>query len=310
MTTIRKITRPADFAAAAADLIGFEPTDSFVVVSATPGRPHVRIDHPHSNESLLAAAMELGAAYRAYPGPVCLLAFTDNRTHAYDVVTAVTAILDGLCEVHHALQFIEHGEVTEVIDVPSGDVVDHLTRAMRETAAVRRIAEGSRPPAATRADRAWELFNPEPQPAPDNFEASAEILHAATEDPDLMADEMQWTIETVRIHALTGLRMDDADAARVMVNVTDPTLSEAALAQVDRTNAPGHVAMWTDLVQRAPEKYRAVPALLLAFGFWLSGDGAAAWMAYDHADAPEHPFAKLVHHVNASAVSPSTWTGR
>lgn len=303
MTTIR-VTRPADFAGAAAAVLGFEPHDSLMLLPLTPGRPHARIDHPHTPEALLAVATEFGALYREYPGPLVLLAFTGNRTDALDAVTTLVAILDGICDVVQALQI----DGDEVLNAVSGDVVDQITPDMRETLRAHLVSQGHRLPSASREARQRQILSPETPPAPENFEASTEILATATTDTAVMADEAQWTDETVRIHTLTGLRTDDADAARLIVNIATPAMADAALSRIDRDNAAAHVALWADLVRRSPEALRTAPALMLAFAAWQQGDGALGYMVLDHAAAPEdHPLARILTHVLGNAVRPTPW---
>lgn len=247
MTTIR-VTRPADFAGAAAAVLGFEPHGSLMLLPITPGRPHARIDYPHTPEALVAVAAEFGALYREHPGPLVVLCFTEDRTHALDAVTALVAILDGICDVVQALQI----DGDEVLNAATVEVVDRITPAMRQAVRAHLVTEGHRVPSEPRGPSAGGLQS-RAAPAPENFEASAEILAAASTDTALMADEVQWTQETIRIHTLTGLRTDDAATARVIVNITTPDIADAALGRIDRENAAAHVVFWTDLVRRSPE---------------------------------------------------------
>ncbi|MEI2672296.1 MAG: DUF4192 family protein [Marmoricola sp.] len=93
--------------------------------------------------------------------------------------------------------------------------------------------------------------------------------------------EGRWAVSRVQQFHRDGVRLDDADAARLLVAVEAiPTRDQLWLAMT-RGNAVSHVALWTDMTKRAPDEVRTAPASLLAFGSWLSGDGAMAWCALD-----------------------------
>lgn len=300
-----KIKRHADFIGAVSTVLGFEPMDSFISLGVSRGGFVARVDHPHSNDALIAAATVLGGAYRRNPGgKVVLLSYTDNAEHALDTVTAVTAMADEVAEVVGAFRI----DGDDVYDIPSGALVDHITPAMRQAHDAETIGEGRPAPLPSRQAREQALFAPKAQPAAENFEASGEALAAAVADEHVLQDEIRWVIETVRIHALTGLRIGDEDAARLIVAASNDTLMQAMIAQIDRRGSEGHAALWTDLVNRAPSGYATGPALAAAFAYWQVGDGAAAWMAYDRAAASaNNPLACLIHTVLSEAINPGTW---
>ena len=56
---------------------------------------------------------------------------------------------------------------------------------------------------------------------------------------------------------------------------------DAAWAAMSRDAAGGHVRLWTDAVQRAPDGLVAAPAAVLGLAAWLAGHGALAWCAVD-----------------------------
>lgn len=301
------ISRPADCVRAVSAILGFEPSESLVALGVSRGAFTARIDHPHSNDDLLAAAAEFGGAYRRNPGmEVVLISFTDHAQDALDTITAVTAMLDDVAHVLHAFRI----DGSDVYDVSTGRLVDQITDDMRAAFVTRAITEGLPATHPSREAKAEALFTPQPQVDPETITASVEALAATVDDAHGSQDEVLWMIETVRVHALTGLRATDEDAARLIVGAGRPTLTAAAIAQIDRSNAAGHAALWTDLTNRAPAEHLTAPALAAAFAYWQAGDGAAAWMAYDKAQAPaDHTFAAVLHAALSGAINPAQWPG-
>lgn len=299
-----KITRPADILLASTIALGFEPVESFVALSVRPGGFHVRIDHPHTSADMVKAAEHLGVGFRNNPGGlVVLVSFTDNEQDALDTVTVMTAMIDGLADVVHAWRI----DGNNVYDIPTGQLIDRITPSMRVEYAAHRASLGRPAVAETRDAREASLFQPQPAPPVEAITASTEALAALAADPDRLADEVRWVIETVRIHALIGLRVEDQDAARLIVDAGHRTLMQAALAQIDSDTAANHADLWTNLTNRAPGEHATSPALIASFAHWLSGDGAAAWMAHDKAQAPDHRFAVFMRTALDEGIDPRAW---
>ena len=105
-----------------------------------------------------------------------------------------------------------------------------------------------------------------------------------------------------------GVRLDDKDAARLLVAVESIPIRDQLWLGMNSGNAASHVALWTDLTKRAPAEVRAAPASLLAFGSWLSGHGAMAWCALDQVpkDKP-YALANLVAAAVQNGMHPREW---
>jgi hypothetical protein len=69
------------------------------------------------------------------------------------------------------------------------------------------------------------------------------------------------------------------------------------------------VALWTDLLRRAPDDVAASAAAVLGMAAWVAGQGALAWCAVDRAEAatPGNSLARLVADLLVAAVPPSAW---
>lgn len=105
-----------------------------------------------------------------------------------------------------------------------------------------------------------------------------------------------------------GVRLSDADAARLLIAVESIPTRDRLWLDMNRSNASSHVALWTDMTQRAPDQVRAAPASLLAFAGWLSGHGALAWCALDQVpDDKPYALANLVSSAVQSGIHPREW---
>jgi hypothetical protein len=112
-----------------------------------------------------------------------------------------------------------------------------------------------------------------------------------------------------RDHAKGRTLPSDREAAAMLLTVQVGALRDAAWATLRREDAALYVALWSDLVRRAPEVLMPAAAAVLAFAAWLQGDGALAWCALDRCltAAPQQSLGTLVAHILASAIPPSTW---
>jgi hypothetical protein len=105
-----------------------------------------------------------------------------------------------------------------------------------------------------------------------------------------------------------GVRLDDKDAARLLVALDSTPIRDRLWLDMTRDNVHSHVALWTDMTRRAPDVVRAAPASLLAFGSWLSGHGAMAWCALDQVpEGKPYNLANLVAAALQGGVHPREW---
>lgn len=120
--------------------------------------------------------------------------------------------------------------------------------------------------------------------------------------------EGPWAVSRVQQFHRDGVRLDDADAARLLVAVEAIPVRDQLWLDMNRGNASSHVALWTDMTKRAPDEVRTAPASLLAFGSWLKGDGAMAWCALDQVpDGKPYALANLVASAIESGIHPREW---
>lgn len=110
----------------------------------------------------------------------------------------------------------------------------------------------------------------------------------------------------------SGRVAETDDLASLLLALRDDTLARHAWTGLQRSAAPAHVELWSDVVRRSPDRLVAQPAAVLALAAWLAGDGALAWCAVDRCLGvdPEHPLGLLVSAILTEAVPPSTWEQR
>ncbi|WP_193614325.1 DUF4192 domain-containing protein [Nocardioides lijunqiniae] len=304
------INNESDLIAVVPHLLHFHPTDSLVVFPVSGRAPTARVDHPHDGDALLEVAASLGAAYRKHAGArVVLLAYTDNHPHAVDAITAVTAMLDGFAEVIDSL--VVDGEQWFRLGTGERGTVNSQAVARVEAATV---LAGSAQPKRTRQEVAEDLVGP--QEAALAVREAGKAQHAARAgriavEGQEVADvaEAAWISQTVAGFTYDEVRLSDADAARLLLGVNAILdLRDTAWMAITRENAQTCIALWRDLVRRAPEEHRTPAAALLAFSAWCAGDGALAWAALDLIPAWEdYAMAGLVAEAVENAVDPAIW---
>lgn len=283
---------PADVIAAVPFMIGFQPEDSLVAVSVA-GGPTARVDMPHTGDDLVAVAATIGSAMRQYPGNLVLVAYTDQSEHAIDAFTALTAILDGFCDVIDAI--VTHAGEWTRLDGTTGTVDE----ATRDRVAAELVGRGLPMPAASRAARSFDLR--------DGDHAAVAAAAARLAEPAVDHEE-PWMRQRIAEFTYTHAPLSDEDAARMLRNCTDSALRDVASFSATRETAHAQAAMWRDLTRRAPASMLGAPACLLALNCWLAGDGAAAWDALDVLEDPKsHALATIVELVLTNAIHPSKW---
>ena len=290
---------PEDLFALAPIALGFHPEESLVMLTFGRTAFHARIDLPEGPEDreLVRDAL-LGPAVRHGVERVAFLVFSQRRSDPVLVRLLVTA-------------FLERG--IEVIDVLRSNGRRWFAAATGERGAGRAHDVRTHPFLAesvlrgvvtlpSRAALAEAL-------APD-VEAVAAVARTLADLPPAVAtagvaQEVAWVVEAVSSRrALT-----DDEAGRLLRDLRDPRLRDAAWVLITRADADEHLAFLSDLVRRAPAGWVAPAAALAGFAAWLGGQGAWAWCAAERslADDPGYGLARDLCLLLAQAVPPSRW---
>lgn len=314
------IATPADVAATVPVVLGFDPTDSLVVLSVGGNRstgggsgPHLRIDHPHDAEAVLQVATSIGgvAAQHGTPETMWVLAsFTEDQNDARDALLGVAAMLT-TGKIGPVLQitgdrWIDHGDLLDpetnpqtnrdlhaagIITRPSGPV----TQADHDRVTAPAIADGRRAPAPSRAEAGAHL-QPTTRDLAGHDTISDLIAAVGTDRMRLRleptADEVgEWGHEEARwLRAVVAqwrtnrTPLDDHDVARIVVDVANGTLRDVVTCGLRRDTASVDHDLWADVARRVPAEHATVPLILAGLTAWLQGHGALAWIAYDQAN--------------------------
>ena len=303
MTTTLTARSPEDLLAMVPVVFGFVPTDSIAMLTFGADRTfHARVDLPPLDEpvdevvgSLCAPALRHGVRrvvfvlYAGSPLPAervgrrLVRAFRSAGIEVVDVIRA-----DG-----RRWFPMLHGRRSAGPGGTAYDVSSHpfAARAVVEGLVTHR----------SRAELAESL---------ETDDARVALVAAADEGERAASDDPLWVRASTTRHATAGTVPSDAEASRLLRAVAPaPDALAAACTGVSRPAAPGHVALWTDLVRRAPEERLPAAASVLGLMAWLAGHGALAWCAVDRATAldPDHGLAGVVGELLMGAVPPTAW---
>jgi hypothetical protein len=320
-----------DFVAAVPTLLGFHPADSIVVLTLVQDGPRSRIgqllraDLPVPRDArsvarqLSQACSDNGARHvfvlivGGGPDPLPRRPFVDMMRAAFEehgvgVERAVWA------------QSAKAGEKWCSYDDPgsSGAVPDPDTVPLAAALTVAGLVKY-----ATREALAATLA-PDP---PDVMERRTVLLDArlgaefsaarsGTCDPD--AFDRDWALMEAAIDDFSpstpdeGVRRrdpvwDDERIVALAIALIHSDIRGECLRIALSDRAPAAVRLWTRLTRSTPAPERAEPAVLLAIGAYLSGDGPLAQIALDVAMEahPTHALATLLRAAIGSAIAPA-----
>lgn len=302
MTLTLRAKNPEDLLAAVPVALGFEPSDSIVMLTFGGTTAfHARVDLPPPGD--LAALRSISAS----------LLEPCRRHHAKQVVFVLyDADQRRSCQVSRRLgrDFAHAGiEVVECLRAHDGRW--HSADGLRRGVPAGGIAyDTTAHPFRAEAVMAGRV----------TLGSRAELADSLAADPDAVA-----AVEAVRDeatllspreladlcarHADVGTLPSDLEAASILLTVQVGVFRDAAWAVLSREQASRHVRLWRDLVRRAPETLRPSAAAVLGFAAWLEGHGALSWCAVDRCFElePQHSLARLVAQLLEGAVPPAAW---
>ena len=318
MTTARRtpsltVRTPEDLLALAPVVLGFSPSDSVVLLTFGPGAFHARADLPAAGDdegrsevvtTLLDPVRRHGVTRAA------LLLFTDDpglsRLVARDLGTALVRagvdLVDSL-RAHEGRWWPASGRRQ---GVPAWGVPYDPTA---HPFAAQAVLDG-RVTLASRTALAQSLVPLADEVREVERAALCALDPAATGEPGWASRERRWAADLVLTHARARTVPGVADLGRLVAGLGSFAVRDAVWAMTppahDGAAARACADLWTEVVRRCPEQWRAPAAALLAYAAWNSGNGALAWCAVDVAEAadPEHTLTGLVAHMLSAAVRP------
>jgi hypothetical protein len=264
-------------------------------------KPVARVDLPVTARDRDFVWNSIRDAFSRYAQPgtsVGIVCMTADRAMAEEVGPEFVARLD---TIGIDTQLVLWADETRWADLDTGDM-GLQTDAARERIAAATVLTGRAQPAGSRDSLATSLVG--------DREPVARLLPETrtTARENTAKVEGRWALSRVQRFQRDGVRLSDSDAARLLVASESIPNRDQLWLDMNRGNATSHVALWTDMTQRAPDEVRAAPASLLGFAGWLSGHGALAWCALDQvpADKP-YALASLVAAAVQTGMHPREW---
>ncbi len=323
-----RVGGPVALLAAVPVLLGFEPSDSMVVIGTEPPRAQVRLtlryDLPdpadaslandlarHAVSVLAAQCAQTAVAVGYGPGHRVTPLADALREHARGAGIALTEVLRAQNQ-----RYWSYICASSCCCPPEGtpfDVSDHpVTRAF--------AAAGAAPVLSSRAELAATVA-----PADGDL---AEAMRRATRDAEQRVGRLvarvarsgrkasaRRLIATVGLQAVStaigryrrGDSVGPEVAAWLTVVLRDLRVRDDAWSRMLPEHRAAHLRLWTDLTRMARPGYVPAPASLLAFVAWQSGNGALANVALDRAldDNPRYSMAMLLRQAVDSGAPPS-----
>jgi Domain of unknown function (DUF4192) len=297
------ISSHEDAIAAVPHVLGFHPQESLVLVPFNQALPWVRVDLPATEadrsqlwEGSLRDALTTHARRADGSVGMAVLCFTSDRALAAVTSHDIGRRL-GEISIRTPVRLWTNDSLwVEFNTAATGRCSQDAADKMAATSVYGGIAR----PAASRETMAASMVGDrEPLVA---LLKDAKAAHATT------AAEQGWAATRVAEFLADGARLNDADAARLLIAVQAPSTRDALWGQMTRETSRDHQALWIDLTRRAPDQVRAPAASLAAFSCWLAGDGAKAWCALDQipVDRP-YSMAAIVAGALEAALPPSDW---
>ncbi|GGD32022.1 hypothetical protein GCM10007231_34420 [Nocardioides daphniae] len=282
-------------------VLGFTPQDSLVLVPLSSELPAARVDLPTSAREREQVWESIGGVYARHTRPgaqIGLFSFSADRDYA-DRLGQDFAIRLQAIGVDVPIRL--WASDTQWADLDTG-AAGPLTPETRQIVAAQTVLNGLAQPAPSREALAASLVGDDKSIAALLADARTATAASTTHvDATLALDRLD------TFHS-TGIRLDDPEAARLLVSVKSIPIRDQLWHDMNAENATSHVALWSDLTRRAPDSVRAAPATMLAFASWLKGHGALAWCALDQVPQGQpYPAAELVTAVVQNGVRPSRW---
>lgn len=293
------VNTPGQLAAAIPYLLGFQPSDSLVIIGMNPtghiaytGRVDL-ITEATDQTDLLAG---LAASWK-YADHVILIAVCDNSQRGSATVSLIVDFLS----LDSRLPTVGGSFWTNFATIQhyaTGDIWPVETEAN-----IRPIAAAAGTPAASR-DEALAYLTPSDDRLTDE---AIDTSRAARGPASPVREYARQTYRSACWAQLEAGTVPDAVLVDLLVAVGDAVaVRDEVLGLIVEDDAPDHVRALTHLATRAPQNYAAVAYSLLAVALYLKGKGVHARQAVDYAltATPGYSLAELLKVALDNAVPP------
>ena len=291
MSPIARLTvhTPAELVAAVPEVLGFQPTESMVVLGLVNNLINfaARIDLEHA---LTMPPMLTDTFQRLDDGrrEFALIGYSDNPENAASGVVNVSESLHGPIVSRLLVRGdqVKHlnGEWTLISARLQGAVDAGLPEPMASRETVAASIAGPTGDDLYWAERAWRQ-HPD---FPDHVAAAQLLVDAGLRNPEQFNRVCA---------ALAALAADGEVRDRVVyTSLTEKT-------------APDHVALWRQVANHVPQEASAWPLAMLGMSAWVTGDGVLQVCALEHLThrSPDNPVAPLLDSLNRQALPPDVW---
>lgn len=297
------LSSPSDCIAAIPYLLGYQPTDTMVVIGTRHGRVMVTAaaplparhaditDFPVTPTSLSRSTID--AVILAGFGPASKVTRTVDHLRALcakDEIAVLDAlrITDGYWWSYLCIGDCCPADGTPVTDVPAVQAEFIATGATVE---------------ANRDD----LVAISPAPVTDRAAVAAEFARLADNPGHYTSDAAISVVRDAVDQAAQGILPNLTATARLAFALTSTTAVTEALVLIDTHPLHATTQLWRWVTRHIEGPAQAHPACLLAFAVWRTGHGAIAAEAVRTALAvdPRNRLAATIHRILATAMPPS-----
>lgn len=241
------VRSPDELIAVMPHLLGFKPEESLVFLPMSPELPAARVDLPttlHDREVVWSSIRDAYGRHAQPGSSLAIVCLTADRETATGVGHEFAARFDSIGIDTRVMLWADE---TRWADLNTGDM-GLQTADARERIAAATVLTGRAQPAATRDSLAESLVG--------DREPVAKLLPAARSAARANTAKLEgrWAVSRMQRFHRDGVRLSDADTARLLVAVESIPTRDRLWLDMDRGNAGSHVALWTDMTKRAPDE--------------------------------------------------------
>lgn len=305
MTTV---TNPSDLLAAVPFLIGYQPSDSIVLMSLKEESitMAIRIDFPESIRKREASA--LVEKFRGSDGALLVSYIPDSCTDAESILKPLIEAFDE-AEIPLRESIIIVGNRWR--SLICGDEAccplegSPLPELVDSRIAVEEITQGKVMPFKNLTEMASSLDSELDQVVIEMMGRIPAIDY--NQEPTLLQrDGANAILDFLHDFEVDRICRDKRLVAKVLVRLKDLQVRDFALGSMD-SESDLYFDAWRWLLKKAPEGFVAAPATLFAVASYERGDGAMANLALERAesDQPNYSMAKLLRQLFQSGKPPT-----
>lgn len=319
MTSNQETTRVSDLAGVLSlvpDLVGYEPTDSLVVLFLSERRLALTMRCDLGADVGYVVEKAKLAAAQASSQDVVIVAYAERMTSGVRarLVDVSLAIENGTFDDELPLRVFQLAAVTqggwcEVDPWTSQTPVLHsLDELANHPVRVSSVFAGRA--VAVSRDEIAARVTPESETRSPAFEVAAEAMIVLVRE---LTDANAVSLMTEGLDDIESLaegeQPDDVTLAGLTVLLCHPAARDAAMLRIDRTNAQRHVDVWSRIVRLTNGRVALSALFLAGAAAWQLGDGAVTNLCAEEGAKidPEHIGVKVLAAVGEGCLPPDVF---